>query len=224
QPHDPEEGTDGARAGGQEGADGEGLGPGPDAVREEWCKGSQDGYHLGWQIHGGRLQGRWLVNYHRSWATPPWFCQPTWQGGRPDNCPTWPKPSLLDACVSPEDQLPRSAMSCATGKWAKRSAAAREGPPPRSCGTSTSPVKVLRQRRAGSRPARVSRVSGQASAPSGGRGGPGPRGGGGGGGGSPPPRGEGPRPPQRPRRRAGRRRTGARPWRPRRPGGDIRRR
>src|SRR4051794_14737696 len=71
QPHDPEDGTDGARAGGQEGADGEGLGLGPDAGGEQWCKGSQDGYHLGWQIHGGRLQGRWLGYYHRSWATPP---------------------------------------------------------------------------------------------------------------------------------------------------------
>jgi hypothetical protein len=26
----------------------------------------------------------------------PWICQPTWDGGGPDNCPTWPKPNYMD--------------------------------------------------------------------------------------------------------------------------------
>src|SRR5512142_1793799 len=68
---DPQDGTDGARAGGQDGPDGEGLGLGPDAVGEQWCEGSQDDYHLGWQIHGVRLRGRGLVYHRRSSATPP---------------------------------------------------------------------------------------------------------------------------------------------------------
>ena len=48
EPHDAQDGADGARSGGQDGPDGEGLSLGPDAVGEEWCKGGQDGYHLGW--------------------------------------------------------------------------------------------------------------------------------------------------------------------------------
>ena len=48
EPHDAQDGADGARSGGQDGPDGKGLGLGPDAVGEQWCKGGQDGYDLGW--------------------------------------------------------------------------------------------------------------------------------------------------------------------------------
>src|SRR5262249_28832821 len=52
QAHGPQGGTDGAIADGQEGPDGEGLGLDPGAVGEQRCEGSQEGYHLGRQVHG----------------------------------------------------------------------------------------------------------------------------------------------------------------------------
>src|SRR5512135_3172213 len=54
EPHDPQDRTDGAVAGSQEGSDGQELGLDPDAVGEQGSEGGQDGYDLRWQIQGGR--------------------------------------------------------------------------------------------------------------------------------------------------------------------------
>src|SRR5512135_2539067 len=50
----PQDRTDGAVAGRQEGSYGQELGLDPDAVGEQWSEGGQDGYDLRWQIQGGR--------------------------------------------------------------------------------------------------------------------------------------------------------------------------
>src|SRR5512142_449807 len=54
EPHDPQDRTDGAVAGRQEGSNGQELGLDPDAVGGQWSEGGQDGYDLRWQIQGGR--------------------------------------------------------------------------------------------------------------------------------------------------------------------------
>ena len=63
QAHDSQDSTDGTVAGHQEGTDGQELGLGPGAVGDQWSEGGQDGYDLRWQIHGGGLQGRWLLSH-----------------------------------------------------------------------------------------------------------------------------------------------------------------
>src|SRR5512135_534063 len=54
EPHDPQDRTEGAVAGRQEGSNGQELGLDPDAVGGQWSEGGQDGYDLRWQIQGGR--------------------------------------------------------------------------------------------------------------------------------------------------------------------------
>jgi hypothetical protein len=72
--HDPEDGTDDAVAGGQEGPDGAGLDLGPDQWENSDTKAARMATISGGRSTGGRLQDRRFAYHRRSWATSPWIC------------------------------------------------------------------------------------------------------------------------------------------------------